>query len=144
MSRDANCVFCRIVSAELPSAVVYQDDGVLSFLDIGPLAEGHLLIVPREHHRDISALPPALCGKIAAVIPILSRALLHVTGAEGLNVLCNQGRAAGQAVDHVHFHLIPRKTGDNLGYRWHAGKYPAGRPQELAADFQKAITLHLP
>lgn len=144
MNRDAKCIFCRIVSAELPSAVVYEDDGVLSFLDIGPLADGHLLIIPREHHRDISAMPPSLCGKLAAVIPILSRALLHVTRAEGLNVLCNQGQTAGQVVEHVHFHLIPRKSGDNLGFRWHAGKYAAGRAQELAAEYQKAIALHLP
>jgi histidine triad (HIT) family protein len=68
--------------------------------------------------------------------------LKDVTKCEGCNVLANEGRAAGQAVDHVHFHLIPRNPGDGLGYRWNPGSYPEGRAGELAAAFQKAIAQH--
>jgi histidine triad (HIT) family protein len=139
MSRDNACVFCRIVAAEIPSAVVYEDDAVLAFLDIGPLAEGHLLVIPRDHYRDLSDMPPDSCAKLAEAIPTLARALLRVTKADGFNVLCNQGRAAGQLVAHVHFHLIPRREGDGLGYRWNAGKYPAGRSEHVAAEYQRAL-----
>jgi len=142
MPRDTNCVFCRIVAAELPSATVYVDEDIVAFLDVAPLAEGHLLVIPRGHYRDVSGMPPGVFAKVTEAIPILGRALLHVTQAEGFNVLCNQGRAAGQAVDHVHVHLIPRRTGDSLGYRWNAGQYAAGRPAQLAAAYQAAIAIH--
>jgi histidine triad (HIT) family protein len=139
MPFDKNCIFCRIVAAEVPSSMVYADDNVIAFLDIGPLAEGHLLLIPQAHYREITSMPPPVCGSVASAIPILGRALLNVTKAEGFNVLCNQGKAAGQAVEHVHFHLIPRRTGDGLGYRWNAGQYAPGRAQELAAIYQQAV-----
>ncbi len=139
MPRDPSCVFCKIVAAEIPSSVVYEDQYVLSFIDIGPLADGHLLVIPRDHYTNLTDAPPEVVGRVGSVLPILSRACLSVTRAEGFNVLCNQGRVAGQAVGHVHFHIIPRKEGDGLGYRWNAGKYPPGRDAELAAAYQKAI-----
>jgi len=142
MSRDPNCVFCKIVAAEIPASVVYEDEETLSFLDVGPLAEGHLLVVPRDHYERLSDLAPERCAKMASILPVLGRALLQVTQAAGFNVLVNQGRVAGQAVPHVHFHIIPRKENDQLGYRWNAGKYPTGRGAELAAAYQKVLAEH--
>ncbi len=142
MIRDSNCVFCKIVAADIPASVVYEDDAVLSFLDVGPLAEGHLLVVPREHYARLTEVPPDLCARIASVLPMLGRACQQVTRTEGFNLLLNQGLVAGQAVEHVHFHIIPRKSGDQLGYRWNAGKYPAGRDAELASAYQDALSHH--
>lgn len=139
MARDPNCIFCRIVAVEIPAAVVYEDEAVIAFLDIGPLAEGHLLMTPKVHYADVTQIPPSVAANLGAALPPLGRALLKVTGAEGFNVLCNQGRSAGQVVQHVHFHLIPRKSDDGLGFRWNAGSYEAGRAEELVAAFQKAI-----
>lgn len=139
MSRDPDCVFCKVVSVELPASVVYEDEGVVAFLDIAPLAEGHILVVSREHHTRFSEFPPQKCAKLASVLPALGRALMDVTGAEGFNLLVNEGVVAGQAVDHLHFHLIPRKEGDLLGYRWNAGKYKDGRATELATAYQAAL-----
>ncbi len=142
MSRDPHCVFCKIIAAEIPAALIFEDDLILAFLDIGPLADGHLLVIPRDHYIRLTDVPPELCARVASVLPMLSRAALEVTKAEGFNVLLNQGSVAGQAVPHVHFHIIPRKKDDQLGYRWNAGKYPEGRASELTAAFQDALTHH--
>jgi len=139
MARDAQCIFCRIVSTEIPAAVVYADEFVLAFMDIGPLAEGHLLVIPREHAAMLTELSAESASRLGAVLPRMGSALQKVTGAAGFNVLINCGKVAGQVVGHVHAHLIPRHDGDGLGYRWNAGKYPAGRAEELAAAFKKAL-----
>jgi diadenosine tetraphosphate (Ap4A) HIT family hydrolase len=79
---------------------------------------------------------------MCASLPTLGGALMEVTGTKDFNVLQNNGRAAGQVVPHVHFHLIPRDPGDDLGYRWNAGKYASGRDAQLQAAYQKALTRH--
>lgn len=139
MPRDPACVFCKIVAVEIPAAVVYEHESVIAFMDINPLADGHLLVIPRDHYAGVLDLPSAVCGALFSCIPKLSRALMEVTRAEGFNVLLNHGRVAGQVVSHVHCHLIPRKPLDELGYRWKAGTYPAGRDATLAAAYQAAL-----
>lgn len=143
MTRDPNCVFCKVVAAQLPAHVVLEDPTILAFLDIGPLSKGHLLVIPREHYTSLSELPSQLAGDLGFKLPSLGRALMKVTGAEAFNVLCNQGRIAGQSVMHVHFHLIPRREGDQLGYRWNPGSYAAGEAAELAGAYQSAIAAHV-
>ena len=98
MSREPDCIFCKIVAVEIPASVVFENESVLAFVDIGPLAEGHLLVIPREHYARLSDLPPDECGQLGAVLPMLGRALLEVTGVESFNLLLNEGRAAGQLV----------------------------------------------
>jgi len=119
---DPDCVFCRIVAGEIPCWRVLEDDHVLAFLDVGPLARGHTLIVPREHHATIDTLPDAIAAACGEAVARVSRAVRAATGAAGWNVLQNNGRVAGQEVEHVHFHVIPRESGDGLGYRWKPGK----------------------
>ena len=140
--RDQNCIFCKIIAAELPSAVVYEDESILAFLDIGPLADGHLLVIPHEHYARLTEIPAERFAQMASALPLLGRAAIEVTKAEGFNVLLNQGAVAGQAVSHLHFHIIPRKKDDQLGYRWNAGKYPEGRAVQLAAAYQAALAHH--
>lgn len=142
MSSDPNCIFCKIIAAEVPAAVVYEDDSVLAFLDVGPLSDGHLLVIPRKHYTRLTDVPPELCAQIASVLPLLGRVALEVTKAEGFNVLLNQGAVAGQAVPHIHFHIIPRRNDDQLGYRWNAGKYPEGRASQLSIAYQAALAHH--
>ena len=139
MSREPDCIFCKIVAGEIPALIVRRTDAVVAFLDIGPLAEGHLLIIPCDHYANLTDMPPALCAEIASAVPMLGRALLDVTDAEGFNMLVNQGEVAGQVIHHVHFHLIPRRRGDELGYRWNAGQYVPGRADEVAAAYRAAL-----
>lgn len=140
MPHDPECVFCQIVAGDIPASLVYSDESLVAFLDVAPLAEGHLLIVPREHYSQLVELPLDLAGELGAAIPDLGRALMEATGAEGFNVLINQGAVAGQVVPHVHIHLIPRREGDELGYRWKAGKYPPGKEADLVAAFREALS----
>ena len=122
----SDCIFCRIAAGEIPSAKVYEDEHCYAFLDIGPLSWGHALIIPKKHVERITDMSPEEAGALTSVIPKLARAVIEATGAEGLNVLQNNGRVAGQAVDHLHVHLIPRHAGDGLGYRWNAKRYGEG------------------
>lgn len=139
MADNSDCIFCRIVRKDLPCSVVFEDEVILAFMDIGPLAEGHLLVIPKPHFENVSDLPADLMAAVAAHFPRLGRALKAVTGATGFNILANEGKAAGQEVGHVHFHLIPRAAEDGLGYRWNPTKYPPGRMDELAERYNTAL-----
>jgi len=133
------CVFCRIIGRELPAKVVSSSPAAVAFLDVAPLAPGHLLVVPREHARHLHELPAAGLSGLAAELPKLAAALLQVTGADGYNLLQNNGAAAGQVVEHVHFHMIPRRPGDGLGFRWPAKQYRAGESEEILERFKLAL-----
>ena len=139
MARREDCIFCKIVAGEIPASALFESETGLAFLDVNPLSDGHLLFVPRDHYERLSQIPPALAREMAEAIPRLGRALLAATKAEGYNLLLNEGAAAGQVVPHVHYHLIPRKSGDGLGYRWNAGAYEAGRADEIADAYKKAM-----
>ena len=139
MRSDPNCIFCKIVAKQIPASIVHETDAIVAFLDVNPLASGHLLIVPREHHEQIVEMTGETVGHLAALLPNLGRVLVEVSGAAGFSVLQNNGAVAGQVVPHVHFHLIPRAPDDGLGYRWNAGSYPPGRAAELADAFRAAM-----
>jgi len=115
------CIFCKIAAGEVPCIRVYEDDACLAFMDIGPLADGHTLLIPKKHYEFIYEMPPDEAAHLGRQIPALAKAVQEAMEADGLNVLQNNGRVSGQAVGHVHFHFIPRVPGDGLGYRWPAG-----------------------
>ena len=138
--RDANCIFCKILDGKIPAVKVLQTDQCLAFLDIGPVAEGHILLVSSDHVEQAGQLSADQAAGMARHLPALVAAVQAATGCQGVNVLQNNGRIAGQLVMHVHFHIIPRKDGDGFRYSWPAGKYPPGRAEEVA----QAIRAHLP
>lgn len=140
MGADPGCVFCSIVAGKIPALRVYEDDAILSFLDIGPLAEGHLLIIPKSHWERLEETDPEVLAHLARQLPRLAAAVVAVTGAAGYNLLQNNGRVSGQEVPHVHFHIIPRAQGDGLGYRWLASSYPAGRGEALRQKLLDALS----
>ncbi|MBI5762284.1 MAG: HIT family protein [Planctomycetes bacterium] len=127
----SDCIFCKIVSGQIPCTRVHETADCLAFLDIGPLAPGHTLLIPKSHVRDITEASPELVATLSREIPTLSRAILGATGATGLNILQNTGPSSGQVVMHLHIHLIPRLEGDSLGFRWNAGSYAAGQADAM-------------
>lgn len=133
-------IFTRIINGEIPCHRVYEDEHVLAFLDINPIAKGHVLVIPKEEKATLAELSDDASAAIGRVLPRICRAVVKATGARAYNILQNNGELAHQAVFHVHFHIIPRFEGDGpgtgLGIRWPATK-PAG--DELAA---LAKTLH--
>jgi histidine triad (HIT) family protein len=139
MTRDPGCVFCRIVAGELPAARVLETDDVIAFLDIGPLAPGHTLVVPRAHHPNLPAMPDALAGRVGALLPRVCLAVKAATAAEGLNVLVNTGAVAGQSVEHVHRHVIPRRFDDAIAWPWRPVKYAEGELDAMRARIAGAL-----
>jgi histidine triad (HIT) family protein len=107
VTADPSCLFCRIISGEMPSRLVYSDDHAYAFLDIEPWQRGHTLVVPRRHVVDLAAGEPAL-AEIAPAIDVVARLLIDRLAADGLNLVSSSGAAAGQEVFHLHVHLVPR------------------------------------
>jgi histidine triad (HIT) family protein len=122
MAADANaagCVFCDIVAGHGPASVVYSDETVLAFLDIRPLATGHLLVIPRAHAPYLADLDPAVGEHMFGVAQQMAAALRRSgLPCQGVNLFLADGEAAFQEVFHVHLHVIPRNRGD--GFRLHA------------------------
>lgn len=102
------CIFCSIIDKEIPSKRVYEDESVLAILDISQVTYGHTLVMPKKHVRNITECDSETAAHVMEAVRILSRQILENTKAAGLNVLSNCGEAAGQSVDHLHFHIIPR------------------------------------
>jgi histidine triad (HIT) family protein len=132
-------IFSRIIAGEIPCHRVYEDAHVLAFLDIGPLSEGHLLVIPKEAKAQIDELSDESAAAIGRVLPRLARAVMKATGATAYNILQNNGAAAHQAVMHVHFHIIPRLGSAGLGIGWNAGKLDAAAAGELVRRLQAAL-----
>ena len=115
----ADTIFGKIVRGEIPCNKVYEDDKVLAFLDINPLSAGHTLVVPKEAAETLDRLSDESAAALGRVLPRLCRAVVAATGVREYNVLENNGRGAHQAIDHVHFHIIPKPNArDGLGIGW--------------------------
>ncbi len=139
MATEPDCIFCKIAAGQIPANTVLETDRAMAFLDIGPLSEGHVLVIPRDHFGRLEEMSAETGAHLGSLLPTLGAALVRVTGAAGYNVLQNNGRMAGQVVPHVHFHLIPRAEGDGLGYRWHPKSYAPGRAEELHTRLRAAL-----
>ena len=136
---DGDCIFCKIVAGQIPCNKVYEDESVIAFLDINPVSEGHTLVVPKEHFEKFDVCSAEVIVAIGPVISKISSAVVVATGADGYNILCNNGIAAGQLVGHVHFHVIPRKSGDGILKGWPAGKYEGGRAETVLENIKKHL-----
>lgn len=140
MQSEPECVFCKIVAGQIPCHRVWENEAILAFLDINPLAPGHLLVVTKSHHATLAEVPPPEAEILGASLPALVRSVREAMDASGVNVLQNNGRAAGQVVQHVHVHLIPRREGDGLGYRWNVQTYGPGEAEAVLTR----LAAHLP
>jgi histidine triad (HIT) family protein len=133
---DPDCLFCKIVGGDLPATVVREDDRTVAFMDINPATRGHLLVVPREHAKDVLDIGDedlAACATAAKELAGLVKERLH---ADGVNLINSCGREAWQTVFHFHLHVIPRYTGDPLRLPW----TPAPGDRDGIADAAAALT----
>jgi len=130
---QTDCIFCRIVKGEIPCARIYETDQVLAFLDIAPVAPGHVLVIPKAHHATLFDLPGDLGGHLFAALAPIGRAILAATQATGLNVQMNNHASAGQLVLHAHLHLVPRRAGDGLAL-WPGRPYADGPAMDAMAQ----------
>jgi histidine triad (HIT) family protein len=139
--RMANsCIFCRIIGGEIPSAKIYEDEGVLAFLDINPISPGHTLVVLKRHVTRLDQCDAADMLCISRPLPKIAAAVIEAVGAPGYNILNNNGRCAGQHVEHLHVHIIPRRAGDGLLGHWPGGTYPPGVMDDLARKISQKLS----
>jgi histidine triad (HIT) family protein len=131
-----DCIFCKIVRGEIPCAKIYENDLVLSFLDIGPINRGHALVIPKKHYPTLFEIPDEDLAACASVARQVARAVYRAVGATGLNFLQNNFRSAGQLVEHAHFHLIPRFANDGFLTTWPGKAYAVG---EMDKTLQKIL-----
>lgn len=136
---DSDCVFCRIVRGDLPAEKVAETPEIVSILDIHPIAPGHALVIPKAHYALLTELPGGLLTETIREAQRVARSVLRATGAEGFNLLNNSHRCAGQAIPHVHFHVIPRRTGDGIRFQWNPTEYPDGELARWGAKIRSAL-----
>lgn len=125
------CVFCSILAGEIPCFKLYEDDAVLAYLDINPFSEGHTLVIPKKHVTGLAAADDALLAEIMPRIRDIAGHVVRTLGADGFNLLQNNGEAAGQSVFHLHFHIIPRRKGEPLSFTGVKGDF--AQLEKLAA-----------
>ncbi|WP_165247425.1 HIT family protein [Paludisphaera soli] len=142
MSRDPKCLFCKIVHGEIPSARVLETDRAVAILDINPVAKGHVLIIPRDHHAQVAELPDDLAAHVGSLVPRLTRAVVAATGADGSNTIINSGRVAGQTIFHCHWHVIPRFEDDPVRWPWPHDSYLGDEMGRTASLIQRELGGH--
>ncbi|CAO1619401.1 unnamed protein product [Parajaminaea phylloscopi] len=119
---DSSCLFCKIIKGEIPSMKLLEDDHVYAFLDIGPIAPKHALVIPKYHGKTVKDIPDEYLAKI---VPALKKIAI-ASGEEDFNLLANAGSIAHQVVNHLHFHFIPKPDEkQGLGVGW-----PATKPEK--------------
>ena len=118
MSREPDCVFCKIVSGEVPSFTLFEDDATLAFMDINPANEGHALVIPKEHASDLYAVSDEALARTVVTAKRVAGAIARTLNPAGLNLVQCNGPAAAQSVMHFHVHVLPRTAHDRLAMNW--------------------------
>ncbi len=130
---QSNCIFCKIIAGEIPSATIYEDEDFKVIMDIFPAAKGHAIILPKKHCANLFELDDDTAAKGLLIARKIAKAMQAELNCDGMNLLQNNGEAAGQTIFHFHMHLIPRYQGDQVKTTWPQGKYEDGEAAALAA-----------
>lgn len=118
MQTDVDCIFCKIVAGEIPSFKVYEDENTLCFMDINPASEGHALVIPKAHWRNVHEIPDDAIGAVSATARKVATAIEAALSPDGINLVQANGRGAAQSVLHFHMHVLPRTIDDELKLNW--------------------------
>lgn len=132
-------IFSKIVSGEIPAVKLFEDDATLAFLDIGPASRGHTLVISKAEHADMFGIPPETLAAVMNSVQRVALALREVLQPDGINIIQNNGAAAGQTVFHFHVHVIPRWEGDHAVRLWKPGSADADDLQALAAQLRATL-----
>lgn len=138
----SDCIFCKIVNGDIPSAKVFENEHVVAFLDISQVTKGHTLIIPKVHKENVYELTPEISQHVFEVAPQIANALKATYNPVGMNLVNNNGEQAGQTVFHFHLHLIPRYgEGDGFGAVWksHQSQYSSEDFQKMANEIKANI-----
>jgi len=133
------CIFCKIIKGEIPSAKVYEDNSTIAFLDIMPANKGHCLVIPKKHYETLLEIKDEDLVNITKTTKKIARALSLSMGNGSYNLVMNNGKVAGQVVNHAHMHLIPRFKGDMINLNWSHKKYRDKEMEEFTKNIKKFI-----
>ena len=137
--KKQDCIFCRIISGEIPSTTIYENSKFKVIMDIAPANKGHVLILPKEHYDKIYDIDTATAGELFELAVMTARALKSVLDCDGMNILQNNGTVAGQTVFHFHMHIIPRYEGDTVNIGWKELSYEDGEMEQLREAIRKEM-----
>ena len=127
-----NCIFCKILKNEIPSATVYEDDKFRGIMDIAPVAKGHVILLAKEHTANLLEADNELLAAALPAVKKVANAVKKTVNCDGINVLQNNGEAAGQTVFHLHIHVMPRYSKDKVAIPAPQADYADGEAAELA------------
>jgi len=131
----AECLFCKIAKGEIPAKIIYDSTDVMAFLDIKPANPGHVIVIPKEHYQILPQLPEELNSSLFQLVKIITHAQIEALGAQGVNVIQNNGAIAGQFVPHLFIHIIPRFKDDKVVVSWE----PNELKEEQFEEIQKRL-----
>jgi histidine triad (HIT) family protein len=132
-------IFSKIVSGEIPSIKVYENQHTLAFMDISPATRGHTLVICKEEFADLWSIPEQTLADVTRAVQRVAHGLRSALKPDGLNVIQNNGAASGQTVFHYHVHLIPRWEGDNAVRLWAPRQADQDELRVLAGQIREAI-----
>ncbi len=112
-----NCIFCKIITKDIPCEKIYENNDVLAFLDIRPISDGHTIVVPKKHIQDLESMSHQELFSLSSAVKNIGLAMINGLGVKGYSIFMDNKSAANQHVPHVHFHIVPRAKGDGLD-RW--------------------------
>ncbi len=135
-----DCVFCKIVRHQLPAQILFENEKVISILDINPIHYGHALVIPKLHCTDFLHIPESDLHDVLHVTQIVARAIVNTLNLEGYNIFSNNGKIAGQSVFHFHMHVTPRYPNDNIQFVLELKSYTANTMKEYADKIRHNIT----
>jgi histidine triad (HIT) family protein len=135
----SDCVFCRIVTRQIPATVVHEDEHTLAFMDLGQVNPGHVLVAVKKHAENLYALDDAQAGAVLRAAARVARAIRDAFTPQGLSVYQANGKVAGQTVFHYHVHLVPRYEGDGMALAWPVKNPPREKLEEYAAKIRGSL-----
>lgn len=129
---DDNCIFCKLANGTIPTTTIFEDAYLKAIMDISPANKGHVIIIPKSHAADIFDLEDEFVSRAFLLAKKLAVVIKEVTGCDGINILQNNGSAAGQTVFHFHAHVVPRFKNDEITIAWKQQAYKDGEADLLA------------
>ena len=134
-----DCIFCKLANGVFPTNAIYEDDDFKAILDNGPATKGHALVLPKKHYANLFEIPEDTLAGAAVVAKKVAGVMKDKLHCDGLNLVQNNGEAAGQTVFHFHVHVIPRYTKDTVNVTWKQGSYGEGEAAKIAEELKARI-----
>ena len=136
-----NCIFCDIINKKAKAEILFENDKIISFLDIRPVNYGHTLVISKKHFENFLSVPDEELYELIKVTKAISNAIVKSLTPDAFNIVANNGTAAGQSVFHFHFHIIPRFKNDDFAFKPNLKRYDNGLMKEFAEKIRLAVTL---